>query len=378
MNAKTVSDSITPTIEELVASTTKMKAGKIKLLDHLGKIESFDEDEPNMDRKEFTRLINDLDGAVTKYYDYRNRDVERDYSNDLEKIAKKMGYDSVYEATDKNHADPFLRAVHFFHVYGLYEVKRKVEEIEKSSPKKFQQAFVDKYYPNIMTWYELACKTAEIKEILNPTKEQKQARELLKIKGAVNPEIKKSIDEIAENFRKFIEEKEYNWMIRLCDRFKELFPDGTNDKDQFERKNRQFFASLSGFVKQQMSTNYVIKYVLIPDYDTKAKIRAKRVSEETIKSWQMKMYNKLGGFITELGKKFTTSVEGGSIGYNRIRFKFDDGSQFELQNQIVDKTSNLGTYFYTYPTTFHNAFLPDGSKIANPNEYTVKKAFNDF
>ena len=376
MRAKLVSESLNanPTIEELVSSTTNMKAGKAKLLDHLSRLASFNEDEPNIDRKELTRIINDLDGAVAKYYDYRNKDAERNYSNDLEEVAKKMGYSSVYEATDKNHADPFLRAVHFYTVYGLYEVKRKVEDIQKSSPNKFQQNFIDKYYPNLMTWYKLACETAEIKEILNPTKEQKQARELLKIKGAVNPEIKKAIDEIAENFRKFIEEKEYNWMMRLCNRFIEIYPDGASDRDQSERKNRQFFSSLSGFIKTE---NYRT-YNLIPDYEKKARTRAIRVSEETIKSWQMKMYNKLGGFITELGKKFTTSVKGGSLDYNRILFKFEDGSQFELQNQIVDKTSNLGTYFYTYPTTFHNAFLPDGSKIANPNEYTVKKAFNDF
>lgn len=368
-------DAISPSIEELVSSTTRMKAGKIKLLDHLGKIKSFDEDEPNMDRKELTKIINDLDGAVAKYYDYMQFDPGRNYSNDLDEVAKKMGYSSVYEATDKNHADPFLRAVNFYHTYGLYEIKRKVEDIQKSSPNRFQREFVEKYYPNIMTWYFLACCTAEIKDILNPTKEQRLAKELLKIKGAVNPEIKKAIDEIAENFRKFIEEKEYSWMIRLCNRFNEIYPNGASDRDQYERKNRQFFASLSGFIKA--SEDYRT-YKLIPDFDTKARTRAIRVSQETIKSWQMKMYNKLGGFITELGKKFTTLVSGQSIDYNRILFKFEDGSKFELQNQIVDKTSNLGTYFYTYPTTFHNAFLPDGSKIANPNEYTVKKSFNDY
>jgi len=375
MEAKLVSDSLPPTIEDLVTSTTKMKAGKTKLLDYLNQINSFIEDAPNIDRKQFTQIVNDLDKAVGKYYDENDTKTDREYHNDIEKLAKSMGYTSVYEATDKNHADPLLRALNFFHVYGLYEVKRKIEAIEavgKLTNK--QKDFIAKYYPNINIWYKLACRTAEIKEILNPTKEQKQAKALQTIKGAVNPEIKKAIDEIAENFRKYIEQKEYDWMLSRVAYFKEQFPDGATDRDYHEKKNRYLFTNLSGFIKLE---NYRT-YNVIPNFEEKARTRAINISNETIKAWQLKMYNKLGGFVTDLNKTFKTSVDGGSIGYNKIFFKFEDGSQFAIQNQIVGKVSPLGTYFYAYPTTFHNAFLPDGSKIANPNEYTVKKAFNDY
>ena len=164
MEAKFVSDSLQPTIEELVASTTKMKAGKAKLLDYLQKINDFDESSPNMDRKQLTQAVNDLDRAVGKYYSDIDIATDREYQNELEKVAKSMGYNSVYEATDKNHADPFLRAIHFPSVYGLYEVKRKVEDIEKVGKlSNKQKTFIEKYYPNFNVWYKLACKTAEIK-----------------------------------------------------------------------------------------------------------------------------------------------------------------------------------------------------------------------
>ena len=97
-----------------------------------------------------------------------------------------------------------------------------------------------------------------------------------------------------------------------------------------------------------------------------------------ILGWKVKMYDKLGGFISDLNKPFTLSVRGSQERQNDINFKFEDGSSFTLRNNIVDKISHLGTFFYAYPTTFHYAYLPDGSKIANPNEVTVKKAFNSY
>jgi hypothetical protein len=91
-----------------------------------------------------------------------------------------------------------------------------------------------------------------------------------------------------------------------------------------------------------------------------------------------KMYDKIGGLVSDIDKDFRANVVGSDMSYNDINFIFNDNSKFSIRNQIVSKISNQGTFFYTYPTTFHDAYLPDGEKIPNPNEYSVKNAFNSF
>jgi len=323
MKAKTVSDSLGNKIEDILKEKVRQKNTLAKLLDYVERINEFSEDNQTIDKKELTRIMNDFAGTLRSKI-FPTTDGGKEYSKDEEALAKKAGYPDTYTATSIA-KDPFFKIIQFGSVYDLYDVLRKFEglQIAKGAAK---TAFMNKWFPNLKVWADFANKVDEVKQILLPTKEQKQAQQLKKIKGAVNPEIKKAIDEIAESFRQYIEDKEYQWALDIRESFNKHYPNGANETDYNDKKNRSYFRYVSTFLKRtQDERGFNRMWNIIPDLETKARARAILVSQETIKSWQLKMYNKLGGFVSDLHKKFKTSVAGDRIGYNRITFKFEDG-----------------------------------------------------
>jgi hypothetical protein len=58
-----------------------------------------------------------------------------------------------------------------------------------------------------------------------------------------------------------------------------------------------------------------------------------------------------------------------------LRFAFKDGSSFTAASSVVQSVSKNGKWFYRYPTTFHDAVLPNGEKIANPSEQKMEEVF---
>jgi len=58
-----------------------------------------------------------------------------------------------------------------------------------------------------------------------------------------------------------------------------------------------------------------------------------------------------------------------------IQFTFADGSRFVVRNQTVGKMSPQGTFFYQFPTTFHNVVLPNGKPMSEPSEERMQKVF---
>lgn len=58
---------------------------------------------------------------------------------------------------------------------------------------------------------------------------------------------------------------------------------------------------------------------------------------------------------------------------------FDDGSRFDVKQSTVSSyATNLWgsvTYFYRFPTTFHDAFLADGTRIKNVDEEAMNTIF---
>lgn len=359
---------------DIIRNSVRTRAKQAKLIDYVERVYNFDPENPAIDKKEITRITNEIDGSVLRSY-YGGREKWDEYKIAFNELCKELGYPDSYDATKSNED---LRAIQFNSVYGLSDAVHKSRAIEAQTDPKMI-AFSKKYFPNIEVFADFTKKLSEIQKIVAPSAKEKREQELKIIKGSVNPEIKTAIDEIAEDFRKVIEEKEYNNYIRIAEMFKEKFPNGISSKEYYDRRN-SFYSNVIGFLFKKKDPNSYIEqtHILIDNYEQKARQIAKRVSEDTIAQWQGKMYNKLGGFISELNKKFTTNVIGRTMGEHDIIFKFEDGSRFSIRNQIVSKISNKGTYFYAYPTTFHNAFLPDGSRIAQPSEFTVKDAFNKY
>jgi len=374
MKAKLVHESLNTTreiIEEIIEQNVRVKSTKVKLLTALDKIYSFDEEAPNMDRKELTRINNDFSALIQNLTG--NKEYKDNYDSDLKKLIAIKGYPDIYTAYSIK-KDEIYSVLQFSIIYDLLDAIRKFKRIQTIKLTPEEQKFIDKWYTNLKDWTSLGDKLEKIRKVVAPTGEEKRGKAIEQIKGKINPEIKNAIDEIAENFRVTIEKNEYQWYLRKFAEFYKEFPEGANYTQYNDKKYRSIFTELGSFI-------YIVihpfrLFSIIPNAEEKAAKLANKKSYIIIASWQGKMYNKLGGFMSELNKKFTTDVVGRGPRENDIYFKFENGAKFTLRNKIVDKISHLGTYFYTYPTTFHSAFLANGDKIANPNEFTVKDAFN--
>jgi len=258
-------------------------------------------------------------------------------------------------------------------------VKYNLKRIDTINDKltKDEEKFITDYYPNLYKWASLYDKIEEIRTILNPSKEQREAKKLQEIKGVVDPRIKNSIDEIAENFRQVIEEQQNVYYLKCVKDLQKYFVDGHFERNLVSKDDQIYVAELIyrlSFMLNKSSS----QYTFIDDYEEKILKQSYDDSVETITKFQIKMYDKLGGFMQEIGKNFTTSVQGKTYKNNDIYFDIEGGGNFAIRNQIVYKVSNRGTNFYTYPTNFMFANLPNGERVKDPSEYTVKKAFNDY
>jgi len=258
-------------------------------------------------------------------------------------------------------------------------VKYNLKRIDTINDKltKDEEKFITDYYPNLYKWASLYDKIEEIRTILNPTKEQKDAKKLQEIKGKVDLRIKNSIDEIAENFRQIIEEQQNKHYLRCVERLQKYFVDGHFEKTLVPKDDQKYVVYLINelfFILNKTTP----QYTLVSDYEEKILKKSYDDSVEIIEKFQFKMYDKLGGFMQEIGKNFTTEVHGRTYNNNYIFFNIEGGGNFAIRNQIVYKVSSRNIPFYTYPTNFIFANLPNGEKVKDPSEYTVKKAFNDY
>jgi hypothetical protein len=58
-----------------------------------------------------------------------------------------------------------------------------------------------------------------------------------------------------------------------------------------------------------------------------------------------------------------------------MAFTFADGASFDVQSQVVWKTSVNGVHFPQFPTCFRNVKLSNGTKMELPSEAKMKEAF---
>jgi len=364
---------------------------RTKYKDYLKAIENFSEENQTISKKELTKIKNDLSDLCTSYYSILDNivEVKDEYVDRMNKtteskealkgLLNKRGYNSYYDIERKEGKSELYNLYRFLmliRVFSIEDPKRILINMDsfKSVMNNDEIDWFDKYYPNLDKWVELNSELKNIETILNPTKEQKQKNQLklMTVKGAVNPKLKDAVDKIADDFRVVIENNEYNHYIKTVSIYNEKYPNGIPPEIYFKSYSK------NEFIKVAYKNNFNQNYILLPNYDELLKAEALKVSKTQILPFQIKMYDKLSGFMKELDKEFDVSVYGRSKNRNNISFNFKDGSRFSIQNSIVSKFSHLGTFFYTYPTTFHNAYLPNGEKISNPNEYTVKTAFNKY
>lgn len=207
------------------------------------------------------------------------------------------------------------------------------------------------------------------------------AREREVIKGALNPHLREVIDSIAEEFRKVVEEDTFTYYMKLAEDFKKDFSGNKATEDQYRKKYYKEINPRRGeWLDEELVKTGLIQRAsdggreLRPDVESFSRKKANEISHIIMAKFQAKMYDKLSGFLTELGKDFDVSYKG-RLRTNEIHFKFTDGSRFSIRNQIVSHYKYPGGYYYSYPSTFHDAYLANNVKISQPSEYTIKKAF---
>lgn len=359
-------------------SIVRTKNTKEKLEGYLEKLYSFSEENQNIDKKELTKIYNDFDNVFSTYYSqFGSKEEQR---KELENFANKRGYNSLYKAAyEGDKSDPIIKVLANINTYSLVDSKRNLTRINniKDQISEDELAFIEKYYPNFDKWASLYDKTEEIRTILNPTKEQREAKKLQEIKGSVDPKIKDSIDKIAENFRVVVEEQQNAYYLKCVENLQKYFVDGHLEVKNVPKDDTKYVAYLIYEISFILNKSNP-QYVFVDDYEEKILKQSYDDSVEIIAKFQFKMYDKLGGFMQDLGREFTTEVGGKSYKRNDIYFDIEGGGSFAINNQIVYKVSNRNTPFYTYPTTFMFAILPNGERVKEPSEYTVKKAFNDY
>jgi hypothetical protein len=101
---------------------------------------------------------------------------------------------------------------------------------------------------------------------------------------------------------------------------------------------------------------------------------AEEKAEAMVNAFVQKVGAKLSGIVDRKGNLDTTEISG-SLSDHWMTFTFKDGSRFQVQSQIVWKTSVNGVHFAQFPTCFRRVTLKDGSKLELPSESKMKEAF---
>lgn len=287
--------------------------------------------------------------------------------------------------------------------YGLdvrneSKLTEKVAKLEqglkliKSIPavvKIYQQniAQIEKYIP-------IAQEVAKLQSKVESGKEQKAREKKQQIKGSVNPVIYKEIEIIAEDFRKIIEENQFMYYAGKKTAFlKAVEETGSNDlyviwpEKLIPGRWRSIDANEGNRRKWDAVLDYIPEGGLRYSNKNSKKMQAKSdealfkmafdESTQEAQSFLFKMSDKLGGMFKDIDVKLEiVKLDDRNMRSNQLLFKINGGdSQFILQNQITHNYSHLGTFFYRYPTTFHNAIIK-GQKLKLPDEVSVKQALN--
>ncbi len=130
-----------------------------------------------------------------------------------------------------------------------------------------------------------------------------------------------------------------------------------------------------GYEYRVSSYQGITVYVAKENLDELLENDAIKYAKEVVEHWQYKQIEKYNEIVDSKKGVKGKVIKFGSLTNNSIRFEWEDGSGFTVQNQITYCTSNKGTYFNRFPTTFHNVTLVGGEKVKQPSEAKVKKLF---
>lgn len=101
--------------------------------------------------------------------------------------------------------------------------------------------------------------------------------------------------------------------------------------------------------------------------------------DQIVNGFVAKNSSKLALILQKKGKPksheiVNTNIRNGMV-ENTMRFVFEDSSSFTLESSVIYKYSQMGKFFFQYPTRFKNVRLADGTIMKMPSE---KKMIEDF
>ena len=164
------------------------------------------------------------------------------------------------------------------------------------------------------------------------------------------------------------------YMEMRVERIKEVIAEGDKKKiELFQNADPMLF---------QTVVSYQTK-VLYPDWKVRVEQMVEKEVEEMQNMFVYKNTRKLAPILSAKGnmgqeKVISINTRQGII-TSVIQFTFDDGSSFVVEQSIVASSTrdswNRVTYFFRFPTTFHQVVLPSGEKMGMPSEERMNEIF---
>lgn len=154
------------------------------------------------------------------------------------------------------------------------------------------------------------------------------------------------------------------------------FMDAVAEQDQ-QKMRRYIEKNFTGFAINRCYD--IRKKELFADWEAIVEKIAENAVEEMQNVFVYKNTRKLASIASAkknmLDPKVISISTGGGVLTATIRFSFEDGSNFRVDQSVVLSRSVHNTPFYRFPTTFHNVTLPDGSKMSQPSEERMNEIF---
>jgi hypothetical protein len=129
------------------------------------------------------------------------------------------------------------------------------------------------------------------------------------------------------------------------------------------------------FLDCEARTYHDRSWTLRANPEAVVKAKAERFAADMVAQFIHKVGTKLSGVVEKKAGTHTIKITGGSLQDYWMAFSFADGASFDVQAQVVWKTSVNGVHFPQFPVCFRNVKLANGTKMELPSEAKMKEAF---
>lgn len=184
--------------------------------------------------------------------------------------------------------------------------------------------------------------------------------------------VHKILTELTNNLKKGYSDYLYSFFLEIINRYKES-----------DEKIKRNLLKEWGIILYHV---FEIKHNIMeihekPNWEQKIKSEADKQTDAMQQSFLYKNVNKLAEILELKGNlkgepRILNLKADRGVFEGDIKMEFDDGSSFEVRNKVIVKSSIHGKFFNQFPTTFHNAILPDGKRmIGQPSEKDMIQIF---